>query len=114
MARLAIAQQVIVPQIDRQSLIDSYLNESPHAQNLPRLCEIQNNHAIFKTEMIYQYNPKTKLRINLVCRVPFTDEMFQTDRVIEFLTKRKAVPFLEFSFYSYINNRGEGIYEPIL
>lgn len=116
MARVAyrvnpsVAQQPQFPELDRAYLLATY--KASTAQCHPRLKSIRNGYAVFTNYLDVPYTPNCRINYRLICAVPLTDPLFNTDKNIEVLYYSQAEPYVQFVPQNYKGKNGYAISAP--
>lgn len=115
MARLVAARNPpVFPELSRDYLLQSLeASLKSSSQSYPRLKCIQDGHAIFESNFRAQYTSNCKINYRIICRIPLTDPLFQTDQTVEYLRYRQAAPWANFVPDGYYDNKGYGLSGPI-
>ena len=103
MAFLVRPQKVVDPEIPIQKLLENFQNTNKDAL---MILGIQNYYAVFKSSMRYRLTPKTLAFYEVRAYIPLTDDMFKQAEMITYVMPSKALPFLQFKFDEYTDNRG--------
>lgn len=105
MAYLPRQISVQVPNLTQEQLVDHLVRFD---RNALKLCGIQRQHAVFKSQTSYPVTNRTKARYYVTAYIPLTDPMFQSEDLIEYVYPSRAAPYVQFRFDGYTDNSGIG------
>ena len=101
------------PDVPREQLVEAlrvYFRKG--SQPHPRLKHLHNGVAVFSGYFVYDFNSKTKISYDIICRVPLTDPLFQTDQSVELLYCNHTCSIAEFVPISMQDKKGCGLTQP--
>ena len=86
---------ITIPDISREKLLSHLPNEDI---KLHSMC---NGNAIFKSTMLYPMLDKINFRYNVIVTIPLTDEIFNTDNIVQSINYGKALQSVQFKFAAF-------------
>lgn len=97
---LTISQE---PEVTREKLVEEFLKDKYLYLSLVGICD---GFAHFGTSMKYYMTKQKGARYNITCKIPLTDPMLNTGRIVNVVFPSKVKDLVQFDFDCYVNKDG--------